>query len=647
MPNRSGIVGALPHHSFGALRRLLDYIARDVVHGVAPKQLSRDYLEQIYGYESRSLGHQVMSTCRFFGLIESRTSAITDLMWRLTDPKERAQTLRELLERQYAAILPDSLRDSVTRRELEQAFTEKYGTSGATSVKGAAFFISAAQDAKLPISPSLIPGRASPSSYVATPKMMPEAAGTSSIRSEQQAAHRDGRRTRQTTLIEVADQFTTRDAVYCRIAAQRTDDGMWRVKNLVLDVIPKACLDASEQPATDRETPSFCYDYGRFVFAAGWVTMGQVDRWFLDPSPQSLKLKGQTGDINASKLMFVFPKLQDVVSVMRYPSHVPDGFSVMPWPHTVFALNILPTMPVADDYDFLVAENCPFFPDYRSAALYLIYGMQDTDRGRTIQVQDTIVIRKAEGEGWIKEVLVSPAAITVAVDGTRLRPSHLKVTGLPDAVSDHKVTHPGRFAVPLTQGLTSQVWIVLAQGTNWLDYVTLGEPWNPFGVRRTQVRYEAGDLQSQIQELIFRGEGPNVEFKECIPPTHDQMLKTLVAFANGNGGVLLLGIKDGTGDIMGVGGDVAREKDRIINMVRSTIVPEPVFRVESYDINGRQVIAVSVEEGDSPPYGLHPDKPAYYIRRGATTFMARQDEIRAMVLSRAQKSHSQFGFVRT
>jgi len=146
------------------------------------------------------------------------------------------------------------------------------------------------------------------------------------------------------------------------------------------------------------------------------------------------------------------------------------------------------------------------------------------------------------------------------------------------------------------------------------------------------VTIDPPDLATQVEQLRVRGEGYTVEFKEELPIDHnkDKMLKTVAGFANGDGGVILFGIENGTGVLKGLHADPAKESDRLTNMVRNVLVPEPPFRVDHAVVNGRLVIALFVETGNRPPYGLYPEKPEFYVRRGATTFRARQDEVRAL-----------------
>jgi predicted HTH transcriptional regulator len=148
--------------------------------------------------------------------------------------------------------------------------------------------------------------------------------------------------------------------------------------------------------------------------------------------------------------------------------------------------------------------------------------------------------------------------------------------------------------------------------------------------REGGVVIDAPDVCSQIEGLIARGESETREFKREIPrDKNNTFLKTVAAFANGKGGVVLFGVVDETGHLRGIVGNLQEQKDRVVHMIRDNVVPQPNLRVENCKLNGKQIIAVFVDEGDSSPYGLDPAKPRFYIRRGATTFPANQTEIRA------------------
>lgn len=60
--------------------------------------------------------------------------------------------------------------------------------------------------------------------------------------------------------------------------------------------------------------------------------------------------------------------------------------------------------------------------------------------------------------------------------------------------------------------------------------------------------------------LIFNGrESKSLEFKEKLP-SFSTLIKTSIAFANGIGGKIIVGIKDGSGEIVGI---TDKDRDRV------------------------------------------------------------------------------------
>ena len=51
---------------------------------------------------------------------------------------------------------------------------------------------------------------------------------------------------------------------------------------------------------------------------------------------------------------------------------------------------------------------------------------------------------------------------------------------------------------------------------------------------------------------IFSGESKNIEYKITLPDKSEKYMKTIIAFANTQGGKLIVGIDDKTHEIVGV-----------------------------------------------------------------------------------------------
>jgi predicted HTH transcriptional regulator len=134
-----------------------------------------------------------------------------------------------------------------------------------------------------------------------------------------------------------------------------------------------------------------------------------------------------------------------------------------------------------------------------------------------------------------------------------------------------------------------------------------------------------------------------VEFKRQLPENSDEskrtVFKTVAAFANGHGGSIVFGIEKDEATVCGLEGiDLIAARDRLAQLARSVVTPAPEVEVRPYEHDGKTLLVLIVSRGTDPPYGItlpgKKDKPAeFYVRRDATTFPARPDEIRNAVLA--------------
>jgi len=173
----------------------------------------------------------------------------------------------------------------------------------------------------------------------------------------------------------------------------------------------------------------------------------------------------------------------------------------------------------------------------------------------------------------------------------------------------------------------------LKSGAEWLDFRPLNQ-WG--GVLSPDVEMELPrDPAAELSHLATRGEGPFLEYKEKLPDTKDEkrkVFKTIVAFANGGGGSVVFGIEDETKLIKGLPGKPSVERRRLSDLVRDLVSPSPRVSIEAGDIDGRHLLVLHVQPGGGTIHALIIDgnKPEYYVRRDATTFYARPDELQAI-----------------
>lgn len=95
----------------------------------------------------------------------------------------------------------------------------------------------------------------------------------------------------------------------------------------------------------------------------------------------------------------------------------------------------------------------------------------------------------------------------------------------------------------------------------------------------------------ELEALVAAGEVPTVEFKLTLPP-ESIVARYLVAFANTNGGTLVIGV-DSRGDIVGLSDADATEIEERLRRITSSLFAWPV-EVGSVDVRGRRVVYVQV-----------------------------------------------------
>ena len=63
-----------------------------------------------------------------------------------------------------------------------------------------------------------------------------------------------------------------------------------------------------------------------------------------------------------------------------------------------------------------------------------------------------------------------------------------------------------------------------------------------------------------VEKSIFCGESKNIEYKVMLPEKSEKYMKTIIAFANTQGGKLIVGVDDETHQIVGVENEILFEK---------------------------------------------------------------------------------------
>ena len=126
----------------------------------------------------------------------------------------------------------------------------------------------------------------------------------------------------------------------------------------------------------------------------------------------------------------------------------------------------------------------------------------------------------------------------------------------------------------------------------------------------------------RLTEILRRNEGKNLEFKRDLSSPAG-FLRTVVAFANTTGGIILIGVEDRTRHIRGVSDPLDLE-ERVVNLISDSIKPRLLPDVELLSYRNTHVLAVEVFPSPARPHylaraGLH---QGTYARVGSSNRLA-------------------------
>jgi len=403
------------------------------------------------------------------------------------------------------------------------------------------------------------------------------------------------------TLVKRLSEF---DTVACKICLEKKNDE-WQVTHIIGDLnIPNSGDSIAEGHA-----------YTDVTFIRDVVPTEEFCKWISE-------LKGKLQNLD-----FQLPEPRSQIQQERYPTGIAiNHFYRLPFPYTLYTLStggnegrqsrlFLP----------LVKSGLPSFPNYETA-FYRFMLNRPYGPGQAIPDR-SIVIRIAHPEAWISAVEAEADAVTIVLEGEHCEGTQLTVGSSDGVVVNERIKSKGAQRFELRDANFDHFWVVLSRDDSWVDWRdnrgdTRRTTWDVSGV-------QPGNLAAHIEQLLLQGENEWLEYKVKIPDQEDKFLKTVAAFANGGGGIILVGVTD-DGKVEGVPGDLGKLNDSIVNSIRNRITPQPIFQLQSCEVDHRHVLAVFIQEGQESPYGLNTKPPSIYVRRHGTTFDATPGEIRAL-----------------
>jgi hypothetical protein len=167
---------------------------------------------------------------------------------------------------------------------------------------------------------------------------------------------------------------------------------------------------------------------------------------------------------------------------------------------------------------------------------------------------------------------------------------------------------PARVVVLVTEKSTGRV-------LDWADF----DPLESGSDSAIRVNYGSHELLA----LISEGEGEALEFKSSASKSNrDDVLATLVGFANSKGGRMLIGVTD-EGEVVGTDPATSR---RIQNWAQDLVEPRLDVTTVPGQASGRAILTVRVNEGRFKPYFTRSGNSAY-VRVGAADKRATRAEL--------------------
>lgn len=106
----------------------------------------------------------------------------------------------------------------------------------------------------------------------------------------------------------------------------------------------------------------------------------------------------------------------------------------------------------------------------------------------------------------------------------------------------------------------------------------------------------------EFVELCQCGETTTIQYKECFT-TQTKIAQEMVAFANTHGGVILFGVKDKTGEMLGLTFKQLQDTGlELGNTANEQVKPTIYIETEVVKVNGKRFLVCHIAEGRNKPY---------------------------------------------
>ena len=128
-------------------------------------------------------------------------------------------------------------------------------------------------------------------------------------------------------------------------------------------------------------------------------------------------------------------------------------------------------------------------------------------------------------------------------------------------------------------------------------------------------------------------ETSNIDFKERVEYNKSKSwLKSISAFANSNGGILLFGVRDVDRKPVGLS-DVIKDSEKVSELINNKITPLPRYELKTFKEDNKDFMEIKVGDGPRTPYYYNGDgRKEAYIRSGNQSISAPKHILDGLIL---------------
>lgn len=417
---------------------------------------------------------------------------------------------------------------------------------------------------------------------------------------------------------EVFDRIEGGGPAWVRVAAVRTPGEPWKAKLLEVTT-------GEPPPRWERES----WTYPRALFDSS------------NPPGKRLAEMLRSGVIEVCGNDVTIAIGQQAVTHERKQSGAETYFQSLDWPADEAKLSISVGEQVPDPTGHMISDaDAPSFVTfYMAAACFFRFAGQQASG----MVTQDAVHRHQDRRARFNSVraILADDTLELEVEGEQLDGLTLELAGgLPGPTVILSVLHSPMerqarsITLELNGGLGPGAWVLLRRGSEWIDRRFLSLSFGRQGEAGVEI---VVDQASRLEALIGGWERTGVEFKRQVPGDKEsklKVMKSVCAFANGEGGSLLIGVDDDDRSYIGVDPPGLDDlKRRLDQMVRSWVVPNPLTHFEVLPIpDSDHVILELVVEPGTTLYGCgrSGETRRPYVRHHSSTEVASTAEMLAI-----------------